>query len=140
MLYFYHCFLIFNIIITSKIIYSYWFIITFFFILKKIPNICNRFIFDWFIFFFQSNKISYIFNCCVIYFCFQSNKICYIFNFSVIYFLFYSKIISYVFNCSVIYFFFCLKRFLTSFIMSFYILLIFYKPRSFHYYMLWKIN
>ena len=53
---------IFNIITTQKITYSYWFTIIFFFVLKKVPNMSNYSSFNWFIFFFQPKKISYIFN------------------------------------------------------------------------------
>ena len=42
---------IFKIIITPKITLSYWFIIIFFFMHKKIPNISNYSIFNLFIFF-----------------------------------------------------------------------------------------
>ena len=75
-----------------EITYSCWFVIIFIFMVKKVPNISNYFVFD-FILFFQSKKVSFFFNCSVIYLFFYSKKICYIY-----------------------FFFFCLKRFLTSLI------------------------
>ena len=55
---------VFNIIIVPKIIYSYCFIIAFFFffILKKVLNASKYYIFNSFNFFCYSNKISYVFN------------------------------------------------------------------------------
>ena len=76
--------LIFNKIISLKIIYFYWFIIISFFMLKKIPNISNYSAFNCFIFIFWSKNISYTFNCGIIYFFFeffQSKNISYIFNY-----------------------------------------------------------
>ena len=59
---------IFYIIITSKITYLYWFIITFYFMLKIGNNISSYSLLNCFILFFQ----SYIFNYSVIYFFFHS--------------------------------------------------------------------
>ena len=56
-----------------KVTYTNQFIKTFFF-LKKVPNIFNYFVFDCFIFFFQSKKVSYIFNCVVIDFFFSLKR------------------------------------------------------------------
>ena len=58
---------------------SYWFIILlFFFMLKKIANISKYSIFNYFIFFFQSKQISYIFSWGIIYFVFKPKKISYL--------------------------------------------------------------
>ena len=48
---------IFNIIFAPKITYSIWFIIIFFFLLKKLPNITNYAVFDCFGIFFILKKI-----------------------------------------------------------------------------------
>ena len=77
----------FNIVVNPKIAYSYWFMIIFF-MLKKVPNISDYSIFSCFILFFQSEKISYIFNCSVMYFFFQSKNISCIFDCSALYFFF----------------------------------------------------
>ena len=46
MFYFYHCYFVFNIIVTPKITYSYWLMIIFFFLmLKKILDISKYFFF-----------------------------------------------------------------------------------------------
>ena len=42
------------------VILSYWFIIIFFFMLKKVPNISNYFAFDCFIFFFQFSVFYFL--------------------------------------------------------------------------------
>ena len=51
---------------SPKIICSYWFITIFFYLLKRIGNISNYYVFGSFIFFLSSKKI-YVFNCYVIY-------------------------------------------------------------------------
>ena len=53
---------IFNISNAIKITYSYWVVIIFFFLFKNVLNISIDFLFDCFIFFFWSKKISYVFN------------------------------------------------------------------------------
>ena len=58
---------IFNMISAPKTA-PYWFIIIFFFLIKKVLNIPNYSAIDCFIFFFQPKKMSYIFNCIFIYF------------------------------------------------------------------------
>ena len=74
-----------TIIATIKIIYRYWFVtIFFFFLLKKFPNISNCYVFNCFIFSFQSKQFSYIFNCNVIYIFLQSKMISYIFNYVIL--------------------------------------------------------
>ena len=50
-----------------------------FFMLKKVPNISHYFVFNYFIFFFLSRKISDIFNYSVMYFFTKSKSISYIF-------------------------------------------------------------
>ena len=47
---------IFNLIVTPKITYSYWFRTIFFFMIKKVPNIFNYFIFNCCIFFFSLKR------------------------------------------------------------------------------------
>ena len=65
---------IFNIIASPKITHSYWFIkILFFFMLNNIPNFSKYSVFNCFIFFFKSKKISYII--CFFLFCFFILKI-----------------------------------------------------------------
>ena len=61
---------VFNINFTPKIIYSYWFMIIFFFsfILIKILNISKYCIFNFLNLFFYSKNISFIFNYSVILF------------------------------------------------------------------------
>ena len=54
--------------------FSYWFIIIFFLMLKKIFNISKYSIFNYFSFFFSSKTISHILNCSVIYFFFLKKK------------------------------------------------------------------
>ena len=54
--------------------YYYWFIIIFFFLFKKVPNIPDYSASDCFIFVLKSKKISYIFNCDVIYFFFSLKR------------------------------------------------------------------
>ena len=54
--------------------FSYWFIIIFFLMLKKIFNISKYSIFNYFSFFFSSKTISQILNCSVIYFFFFKKK------------------------------------------------------------------
>ena len=66
--------LVFNIIPTPKITCSYWFIIIFFFLPKKTPNILDYSDFDCLIFFFQSKNISYIFNCVAVFYFFSPEK------------------------------------------------------------------
>ena len=78
MFYFYHRYLGIQHNYTSKISYSFRFILIFFYMLKKISNISNYSIFKCFVFFFQSKKVSLIFNCGFIYFL-QSKKMYYIF-------------------------------------------------------------
>ena len=53
--------------------------------LIKILNISKYSIFNWFSFIFLSEKISYIFNCSVIYFFFKAKKISYNFNYFFLY-------------------------------------------------------
>ena len=52
----------------SKITYSCWFIITFLLHAQKVSNISHYSVFDCFILFFQSKKISDTFNCSIIHF------------------------------------------------------------------------
>ena len=54
--------------------FSYWFIIIFFLMLKKIFNISKYSIFNYFSFFFSSKTISHILNCSVIQFFFLKKK------------------------------------------------------------------
>ena len=52
---------IFNIIAAMKVTYSDWFVIIFF-LSKKVLDMSNYSVLDFFIFLFQSKKISYIFS------------------------------------------------------------------------------
>ena len=106
----------FNIVVNPKITYSYWFIIIFFFMLKKVPNISNYSIVSCFILFFQSEKIFYIFNCGVMYFFFQSKNIsCFDCSALYFFFLFFFFFFFYIFNNVAFYFlsFSCLETLIT---------------------------
>ena len=124
--YFYHHYFIiitiFNIIITQEIIYSYMFIIIllFFFILKKVPNISSYLICICFIFFFQSIK--------------------YLVSLTVVSSISFLNLKEFIMSLIVFHLllFFSLIRYLTSLIMLSSIFFVFFKPWTFHYYMLWK--
>ena len=60
--------------VTTKLTFSYWFVIILFFMLKKVRNISNYSVCDSFIFFFQSKKIFCIFIWNDIYFFFSLKR------------------------------------------------------------------
>ena len=74
-LFFWRSFMIFNITVTSTISYTSWFVIIFFlFMFRKVPNTSNYSVFDWFFYFFQSKRVTYLFNWGFIYFFFSLKR------------------------------------------------------------------
>ena len=64
-----------NITVTSTISYTSWFVIIFFlFMFKKVPNTSNYSVFDCLFFFFQSKRVTYFFNWGFIYFFFSLKR------------------------------------------------------------------
>ena len=74
-LFFWRSFMIFSITVTSTISYTSWFvIILFLFMFRKVPNTSNYSVFDWVFFFFQSKRVAYFFNWGFIYFFFTVKR------------------------------------------------------------------